>query len=127
MVYTMTPPAPRTTPQTGPAIDVVVPLYGGCAETQACIESVLANAQRVGFELVIIDDASPDAELSDWASQLAQRGRCILLRNDTNLGFVQTANRGMKLHGDRDVVLLNSDTLVANDWLDRLQDCAYSD
>jgi hypothetical protein len=31
----------------------------------------------------------------------------------------------MALHADRDVVLLNSDTEVANDWLDRLRRCAY--
>src|SRR5262249_31632988 len=44
-----------------------------------------------------------------------------------NLGFVRSVNRGMQLHGDRDVVLLNSDTEVANDWLDRLHAAAYSD
>jgi hypothetical protein len=31
----------------------------------------------------------------------------------------------MSEHPDRDVVLLNSDTEVANDWLDRLHACAY--
>jgi GT2 family glycosyltransferase len=30
----------------------------------------------------------------------------------------------MRLHPERDVVLLNSDTVVANDWLDRLLACA---
>jgi len=32
----------------------------------------------------------------------------------------------MSLHSDRDVVLLNSDTEVANDWLDRLLKSAYA-
>jgi hypothetical protein len=31
-----------------------------------------------------------------------------------------SVNEGMALHGDRDVVLLNSDTEVAAGWLDRL-------
>ena len=123
----MTAATGHTISQTVRVIDVVVPLYRGHAETQACIESVLANAQHVQFELIIIDDASPEPELSRWASQLAARGQCTLLKNDTNLGFVRTASRGMDLHRDRDVVLLNSDTVVANDWLDRLRNCAYSD
>ena len=38
-----------------------------------------------------------------------------------------TANRGLTLHPDRDVVLLNSDTEVNGDWLDRLARCAYAD
>ena len=51
---------------------------------------------------------------------LAGQGRITLLRNERNRGFVQSVNVGMSRHPDRDVVLLNSDTEVANDWLDRL-------
>jgi len=39
----------------------------------------------------------------------------------TNLGFVGACNFGMTLHPERDVLLLNSDTEVHNDWLDRLR------
>jgi hypothetical protein len=42
------------------------------------------------------------------------------LENERNVGFVGTANRGLALHADRDVVLLNSDTCVFDGWLDRL-------
>jgi hypothetical protein len=60
-----------------------------------------------------------------YLDDLAAQGRIELLKNDRNLGFVRTVNRGLALHPDRDVVLQNSDTEVANDWLDRLQACAY--
>ncbi|WP_049974310.1 glycosyltransferase [Azospirillum sp. B4] len=46
--------------------------------------------------------------------------------NPGNLGFVRTVNRGMALHVDRDVVLLNADTLVHGDWLRRIAAVAYS-
>ena len=49
-----------------------------------------------------------------------------LLENTENLGFVATVNRGMALNDDNDVLLLNSDAEVANDWLDRIQRAAYS-
>ena len=101
-------------------IDVVVPAYRGLAQTRACLESVLANSQRAAFELVVVDDASPEPALSEWLAEMAAAGRITLLRNESNRGFVQSVNRGMALHPDRDVVLLNSDTEVANDWLDRL-------
>lgn len=106
-------------------IDVVIPVYKGFAETRRCIESVLASAQRTPFEAVVIDDASPDADIRAYLDALAAAGRVTLLRNASNLGFVRSVNRGMSLHGDRDVVLLNSDTEVANDWLDRLRACAH--
>jgi GT2 family glycosyltransferase len=111
---------------TTPAIDVIVPVYRGLAQTRRCIESVLNAVQATPFELVLIDDASPEPELSRYLDTLAGRTGVTLLRNADNLGFIQTVNRGMRLHPERDVVLLNSDTEVANDWLDRLRKCVYS-
>jgi GT2 family glycosyltransferase len=105
-------------------IDVVVPVYKGADETRRCLESVLASVQRVPFEVVVVDDASPEREIVAYLDELAARRRVTLLRNATNEGFVRSVNRGMALHADRDVVLLNSDVEVANDWLDRLAACA---
>ncbi len=113
-------PVPRPAP-----VDIIVPVYAGLDETQACIESVLAAPVRVAFELVVIDDCGPDPALRDWLRQLAAKGSLTLLENPRNQGYVISANRGMALHPDRDVVLLNSDTEVANDWLDRLRAAAY--
>lgn len=106
-------------------VDVIVPVYRGLDETRRCIESATGGTCRTPFELVVIDDGSPDTGLREWLREGAAQGRFTLLENETNLGFVATANRGMALHTDRDVVLLNSDTEVANDWLDRLRACAH--
>lgn len=106
-------------------IDVIVPVYRGFAQTRRCLESLLAHAQRSPFAIVAIDDASPEPGIVAYLDDLAAQGRIELLRNDQNLGFVRTVNRGLALHPDRDVVLQNSDTEVANDWLDRLQAGAY--
>ena len=107
-------------------IDVIIPVYKGLAETRRCIESVLAARQREPFATVVVDDASPEPEIARYLDGLARDGRIELVRNEHNVGFVQSVNRAMALHADRDVVLLNSDTEVANDWLDRLRAAAYS-
>lgn len=123
-----------TTPQTAapalPArtVDVIVPVYRGLADTRCCIESVLAQDCRTPLRLIVINDASPEPELVDWMRTLPSRdARIVLLENEQNLGFVATVNRGMALSAENDVVLLNSDAEVANDWLDRLVRSAYSD
>jgi glycosyltransferase involved in cell wall biosynthesis len=61
-------------------------------------------------------------------AELAAHGdsRIVLLRNERNLGFTATANRGMT-RSRADVVLLNSDTIVTSGWLDALVRCARSD
>lgn len=101
-------------------VDVVMPVYGNRHLTMRAIDSVLAANATVPFELVVVDDASPDAVLGAELRQLAERGLVSLLINGSNLGFVRSANRGLLLHEDRDVVLLNSDTQVFGDWLGRL-------
>jgi GT2 family glycosyltransferase len=116
-----------TAPMTPPPcpIDVIVPVYKGLDETRACLESVWRSRCRSAYRLVVINDASPDQELTVWLREAANQHPMLLLENEQNLGFVGTVNRGMQLSTDADVVLLNSDTEVANDWLDRLQAAAY--
>ena len=108
-------------------VDVVVPVHRGLVATRRCLESVIASRSIVGSETIVIDDATPEAEIARYLDELAGDGRVTLLRNDANEGFVRSVNRGMALHRDRDVVLLNSDTEVAGDWLDRLRRSACAD
>lgn len=126
-------PKPAAKPKRHPVnpspVDVIVPVYRGLEDTQRCILSVLASRNKTPWRLVVINDASPEPEVTQWLTEIqAKHPREIeLLVNGENLGFVGTVNRGMALHDQHDVVLLNSDTEVANDWLDRIQQAAYSD
>ena len=103
-------------------IDIIIPVYRGLAETKACIESVLANSCTTPYELVIINDASPEPGMAEFLSGLnsSQSINITVLTNPTNLGFVATCNRAIALHPERDVLLLNSDTRVHGNWLDRM-------
>ncbi len=118
-----TPIAPTPWP-----VDVIVPVYRGLADTQRCVESVLSSRNDSAFRLIVVNDASPEPELAGWLRELRDRDqRVVLVENEQNLGFVGTVNRGMAMSDAHDVILLNSDTEVANDWLDRLKRAAYSD
>jgi GT2 family glycosyltransferase/glycosyltransferase involved in cell wall biosynthesis len=108
-------------------IDVVIPAYLGLSETRRCLESVLSSRVEVAHEITVIDDASPEPALSAWLKEAAASGRFTLIVHEGNRGFVATANEAMALHADRDVVLLNSDTEVADGWLDRIAACAEGD
>ena len=121
-------PAPQPMPPTLHPVDVIVPVYRGLADTRLCIDSVLASPVRAAYRLIVINDCSPEPEVTAWLRErAAQDERITLLENEENLGFVGTVNRGMALSGANDVLLLNSDTEVANDWLDRIRAAAYGD
>lgn len=109
-------------------VDVIVPVYKGLFDTQRCITSALASGCDTPFRLIVINDASPEPDVTDWLRHIATTdSRVLLLENPDNLGFVGTVNRGMSHSQHNDVLLLNSDTEVANNWLDRLRATAYGD
>ncbi len=130
LVFAQPPLAPaQAHAATARAVSIVIPVYRGLVLAQACIGSVLASLplNRTPARVVVIDDASPEPALSAWLDQQAAAGTIALLRNRDNLGFIETVNRGMRQHGADDVLLLNADTLVHGDWIDRLGAALYGD
>ena len=106
-------------------IDIIVPVYRGYHETLNCLRSVLAAKVNCSYRLIVIDDCSPDLELSEALKAIAATGAIRLITHDRNLGFVRSVNEGMTIDNESDVVLLNSDTEVYDYWLDRLRRAAY--
>ncbi len=110
-------------------IDVIVPVYRDAATVRRCLASLLTARQETPLEIVVVNDASPDAEFLRWLRDLAQLRRITLLEEAERQGLAAALNRGIALHaeGDRDVVVLRGDTDLAGDWLDRLARHARAD
>ena len=123
----MTDRARMAPPEPAFVIDIVVPVYNAPDDVRACVDSVLAHL-RPDVRLVVIDDASPDPAISPLLAALERRAhpQVLVLRNERNLGFTGTANRGMAL-SRADVILLNSDTIVTAGWLDGIMHCVATD
>jgi GT2 family glycosyltransferase/glycosyltransferase involved in cell wall biosynthesis len=99
------------------AVDIIIPIYGAADELRDCIASVAAHTDLDTHRVILVIDgpqALPD--LPPWT----------ILRNERRLGFAASVNRGMR-ESARDVVLLNSDTIVTPRWVEKLIDAAYSD
>ncbi|MDG2047023.1 MAG: glycosyltransferase family 2 protein [Halioglobus sp.] len=104
---------------------IIVPVYRNLVATRNCIESLMASDLPEHSAIIVIDDNSPEDAVSAYCEELTKRFGIQLLVNDENLGFVRAVNKGFIEAGDADIILLNSDTVVANDWAQRLQACAY--
>ena len=106
---------------------VVIPAYNAVAELEACLHSVHATVPA-GTAVLVIDDTSTDPAVGRLLERWRQRDipGWRLVSNPENLGFVATANRGMR-ESEGDVVLLNADTEVTPGWLEGLARCLASD
>lgn len=106
---------------------IIVPVFNALEQLEACLASIVLTVPP-DTQVLLIDDASTDKRvlplLQSWVNEGTQYRR--LLAHEKNRGFVATANHGMRL-ADTDVVLLNSDTEVAGEWLQHLANCLDSD
>ena len=102
-----------------PQVSVIIPVYGKLAYTLACLRSLVQHGAQTSFEVIVVDDASPD----DSVATLAQVEGLHLLRNVGNLGFIGTCNAGAAAARGEFLMFLNNDTQVTADWLDALLRC----
>lgn len=101
-------------------VDIVVPVHGALRALRRCMESVLQSRSRTEYELIVVDDGNTDPDLLHYLHELRTQRRASLITQPTRQGYAAAVNRAIGLHRDRDVVVLQSDAEVANDWLDRL-------
>ncbi len=109
-------------------VHIVMPVFNGYECLKDCVESLFRNTDLAFHTLVVIDDRSIDQRILPYLQRLNDRrnGRKIeMFFNSENLGFVKTINKGMRLTSE-DVIILNSDTIVTKDWVEKLQRAAYS-
>ena len=78
--------------------------------------------------IVLINDKSPDEKILPMLNKYKEENKelnIVVLDNEENMGFVKTVNKGMT-YSKNDVILLNSDTEVTENWVEKIQKCAYS-
>jgi len=103
---------------------VVMPVYRDFGLTRAALDSVLAAAPEDAL-VVVVDDASPEPDLSAWLAGLAEAGRIELVVQARNRGFPAAVNAGIAAAPDCDILLVNADILLPPGAIEALADAAY--
>lgn len=106
--------------------DIIIPVYNAFEELKLCLASIYEYTDLKKNRLILIDDNSTDKRIGEYLD-----GQCaentIVIHNKQNQGFSANINMGLSQSQTRDAILLNSDTIVTERWVEKITACAYSD
>ena len=101
-----------------PEFSIVIPCHNQHLYTFHCLKSILDHLADERVEVIVVDDESSD----ETSAMLAGISGITVLRNDENMGFIKTCNRGAEAANGEYLVLLNNDTEVTAGWLRAMRD-----
>ncbi|HEX7593845.1 MAG TPA: glycosyltransferase family 2 protein, partial [Anaerolineae bacterium] len=86
-----------------------------------CLQSIYANTHLASFEIIVVDNDSRDGTIEMLKAEFPA---VRVIVNDHNAGFTRPSNQALKVSGGRYALLLNNDTVILPDALDRLVEFA---
>ena len=102
-----------------PMISVIIPMYKVEPYIKICIDSVL-NQTFQDFEIIIIDDASPDNCYSICQQLYSNNEKVTLMRHKVNQSQAIARNTGLKKARGKYIFFLDSDDLLLPNALEEL-------
>lgn len=90
-------------------VSIIIPVYNQFQITKNCLNDLLIQT-NVNKEIIIIDDNSNKEPISLLISKTFPSVR--LVKNDINLGFAKTVNRGILNSSFDNILLLNNDIRI---------------
>jgi len=99
-----------------PRVSIILPVFNNYSMTFRCLESVLKNSGLIDYEIIMIDDCSTERTFNPQEKFTGIQ----IIRNDKNLGFLRSCNKGAASAAGEYLCFLNNDTEVHPDWLQHL-------
>lgn len=99
-------------------VSVIVPVYNVEQYLARCLDSLLGQTTDVSYEILCIDDASPDGSSQILAQYTSSHSETIrVIRNEENLGLGESRDRGVVHARGELVMFIDSDDYVEPDYI----------
>ena len=107
-------------------VSIIIVNFNSGEYLKKCIDSIYQSSLSGGnFEIIIVDNNSQDTSLA--SIQNTKKNNLMVLRNFGNIGFAKANNLGIKKSKGEYILLLNPDTLLQNDTLEKILDYMETD
>jgi len=81
-----------------------------------CLKSVYEQTKTIDFEVIYVDNASEDGSVEMVKEHFSD---VRIIENDENKGFIKANNQGIEVSKGRYVLLLNSDTILLSNAIEK--------
>lgn len=85
--------------------------------TEKCIKSICKKTENISLEIVLVDNNSSDNSCELIKEEFPQ---IKIIENKQNKGFAYANNQAIKMASGKYIMLLNNDTVLKNDALDKM-------
>lgn len=97
-------------------LSIIIVNYNTQDLLKNCLDSLFTNRPQAGYEIIVVDNNS-----SDGSKEIIRRyPKVKTIFNEQNLGFGKANNLGIKMTRGDYVLLLNSDTIVLPQSIDKV-------
>jgi len=97
-------------------VSIIIINWNTCDILSDCLVSVYEQTQSISFEVIVIDNASTDGSTEMVKKEFPQ---VILIQNKENKGFAAANNQGIAQAKGRYILLLNSDTIILDNAIEK--------
>ncbi|SDE95788.1 glycosyltransferase family 2 protein [Epilithonimonas hungarica] len=104
-------------------LSVIIVHYQVSDLLKNCILSIQKYFQGFEYEIIVVDNASPDAK---WKELITEFPNVNFIESKENLGFSKANNIGVKAAKGEYVYILNPDTEIEGDYFKEILDFADS-
>jgi len=99
-------------------ISIIIVNYNGKKWIQKCLDSILSQTYK-NFEIIFIDNASVDDSV-EFVKNNYKDDKIKIIKSDKNLGFAGGNNLGINNCSGDYILLLNNDTWIKDDFLEKI-------
>ena len=101
-------------PGASPLVSVIVPCFNHGRYLEGCLESVAAQTYPA-IEVIVVDDASTDAQTAAVLEEVSSRPGVTVLRLPRNVGPSSARNAALRIARGRYILPVDADNLLTTD------------
>ena len=98
-------------------LSIIIVNYNNKELLKNCINSIYSNCLSYNYEIIVVDNASKDNSRELVTNLFPE---VTWIQNEENIGFAAANNQGIKISNGELCMLLNNDTIVLSDALEKL-------